>query len=120
MGTVYDLTHNYDKRWHRFESTYERIRSLYAFSPEWLRERDAVWQQYDTIEAVRNARGKTVESLYHSYMFHLFRKEFYPVAWEPHFKNVFLLSLQHARSRALSAASSQRIRFAAWTMRPGS
>jgi hypothetical protein len=58
MGTVYDLTHNCDKWQHRFESTYERIQSLYAFSPECLQEWDAVWQQYDTIEAVRNARGK--------------------------------------------------------------
>jgi Heterokaryon incompatibility protein (HET) len=258
MGTVYDLTDNYDKWRHRFEATYERIQSIYAFSPGWLQEWDAVWQQYDTMEAVRNARGKdkqpwqaekentrrewealrpqatstltaedwlhcplgacverfldaeiprkitdwatalenfntfrdlvlennsengfekslsksqrvswsllmdwwngsyqdiglsrsaresiqvaaslpcrigidelqpepersgkTVESLYHSYMFRLFRKEFYPVAWEPHLKNIYLLSLRYARSRALSAASSQRIGFAAWTMRLG-
>ncbi|RDW58345.1 hypothetical protein BP5796_12275 [Coleophoma crateriformis] len=57
--------------------------------------------------------AKISESLYHGYLFFLFRQEFNPMYWDYNLKNTFLVRLRLLRIRTLSIANSQRIAYVA-------
>lgn len=60
-------------------------------------------------------KAKIDTSLYHSWHFDLFRREFDPSVWEPYLKNIFLPRLASTRQSALRHAHAQRIAYSFYT-----
>ena len=55
----------------------------------------------------RSAAGE--KSIYHGTLFQLYVQEFDPASWEPHMKDISLLSLKILRRQALAYATAQRL-----------